>query len=57
MADDDMRPEYAFRSLKGAVRGKYAARYTEKLRIVRLAEDVAGAFADEAALMRLCVNT
>ncbi len=31
-------------------RGKYAQRYRERLRIVRLADDVAPAFADEAAV-------
>jgi len=46
--EDEMRPEYDFRSLRGVVRGKYSERYRERLRIVRLAEDVAGAFADEA---------
>lgn len=47
---DELRPEYDFRSLRGVVRGKYAARYGERLRIVRLADDVAGSFADEAAV-------
>ncbi len=47
---DDLEPEYDFRSLRGVVRGKYAARYAERLRVVRLAPDVAGAFPDEAAL-------
>ena len=47
---DDLQPEYDFRSLKGVVRGKYAARYHERLRVVRLAADVSGAFADEAAV-------
>lgn len=47
---DDLEPEYDFRSLRGVVRGKYAARYQGRLRIVRLAEDVSGAFADEAAV-------
>jgi hypothetical protein len=47
---DDLQPEYDFRSLKGVVRGKYAARYTERLRVVRLAADVSSAFADEAAV-------
>lgn len=46
----EMRPEYDFRAMKGVVRGKYAARYRERLRIVRLAEDVASAFVDEAAV-------
>jgi len=48
--DDELRPEYDFRSLRGVVRGKYAARYRERLRVVRLADDVAEAFADEAAV-------
>ncbi|MSR54629.1 MAG: hypothetical protein EXS09_15280 [Gemmataceae bacterium] len=30
--------------------GKYAARYAERLRIVRLAEDVAASFSDEQAV-------
>lgn len=47
---EDLRPEYDFRKLKGVVRGKYAARYKERLRVVRLAEDVASSFADEAAV-------
>ena len=33
---DDLDPEYDFRSLRGVTRGKYAARYHEKMRIVRL---------------------
>jgi len=49
-ADDDLRPEYDFRSMRGVVRGKYVARYQEQLRVVRLADDVADAFADEAAV-------
>lgn len=49
-ADDDLQPEYDFRSLRGVVRGKHAARYREKLRVVRLAEDVSAAFTDEAAV-------
>jgi hypothetical protein len=43
----DIEPDYDFRSLRGATRGKYATRYRERLRIVRIAEDVSGAFADE----------
>lgn len=45
--DDELRPEYDFRSLRGVVRGKYSERYRERLRVVRLADDVAEAFADE----------
>ncbi|MBL8797565.1 MAG: hypothetical protein JNM56_26935 [Planctomycetia bacterium] len=48
--DDSLRPEYDFRTMRGVVRGKYASRYRERLRVVRLAEDVAGAFEDEAAV-------
>jgi hypothetical protein len=47
---DDLQPEYDFRSLRGVVRGRYAARYRERLRVVRLAADVSEAFADEAAV-------
>ncbi len=47
---DEPRPEYDFRTLKGVVRGKYAARYRERLRVVRLADDVAAAFATEEAV-------
>ena len=48
--EDELRPEYDFRTLRGVVRGKYAARYQERLRVVRLATDVAAAFADEEAV-------
>ncbi len=49
-SDDEMRPEYDFRAMRGVVRGKYAARYAERLRVVRLADDVGAAFTDEAAV-------
>jgi hypothetical protein len=49
-AGDDLRPEYDFRSMRGVVRGKYAARYQARLRVVRLADDIAAAFSDEAAV-------
>jgi hypothetical protein len=48
--NDELQAEYDFRALRGVVRGKYAGRYRERLRLVRLAADVAGAFADEAAV-------
>lgn len=48
--EDELRPEYDFRSLRGVVRGKYAERYRERLRVVKLANDVAEAFADEEAV-------
>ena len=48
--DDELQPEYDFRTLRGVVRGKSASRHRERLRVIRLADDVAGAFADEAAV-------
>lgn len=48
--NDDLPPHCDFRSLGGVVRGKHATRYRERLRVVRLADDVAAAFADEAAV-------
>ena len=48
--DDELRPEYDFRTMKGVVRGKYSARYQERLRVICLAEDVAAAFPDEASV-------
>ncbi len=50
VASDELQPEYDLRSLRGVVRGKYAARSRERLRVVRLAADVSGAFSDEAAV-------
>jgi len=47
-SDDDLQPEYDFRSLRGVVRGKYAERYKDRLRVIRLAEDISDAFSDEA---------
>ena len=47
---DDLQPDYDFRSMRGVVRGKYARRYQERLRVVRLESDVSAAFADEAAV-------
>ena len=44
--EDELRPEYDGSSLKGGVRGKYAARYREGTNLVRLAPDVAQAFPD-----------
>lgn len=49
-ANDELQPDYDFRSMKGVARGKYAARYQERLRLVRLADDVAAAFSDEASV-------
>jgi hypothetical protein len=48
--EDDLEPEYDFRSMGKVERGKFAKQYHERLRVIRLAEDVAPAFADEAAV-------
>ena len=48
--DGNFRPKYDFHAMEGVTRGKYASRYAQKLRLVRLADDVADAFADEAAV-------
>jgi hypothetical protein len=58
-ASEDLEPEYDFRSMRGVVRGKYASRYHERLRLVRHAADVSAAFADEAegnAALRVYLN-
>lgn len=55
---DDMRPHYDIRSLKGAVRGKYAARFAAGPHVVRLAPDVATAFPSDTAVnaaLRRCL--
>ena len=44
--DDEMRPEYDFSELKGAVRGKYYKRFQEGSNVVLLEPDVAEAFPD-----------
>lgn len=49
-AVEDVQPDYDFRAMKGIVRGKYAAKHRERLRTIRLSDDVAGSFADEAAV-------
>lgn len=46
---DEILPEY---SLKGGVRGKYAARYAAGTNLVRLDPDVAAVFPDSAAVNR-----
>lgn len=44
---DEMRSHYNLSTLRGAVRGKYAARYASGPHVVRLAPDVAQAFASD----------
>jgi hypothetical protein len=47
---DEMRREYDFSELKGAVRGKYYKRATAGTNLVLLEPDVAKAFPDAAAV-------
>jgi hypothetical protein len=46
---DELLPEYDFASMKGGVRGKYAARLKKGSNLVLLEPDVASAFPTEAA--------
>ena len=48
--DDDLRAEYDFSAMKGAVPGKYAERYREGTNLVLLEPDVAAAFPDAKAV-------
>lgn len=48
--DDEMRPHYDISSLRGKVRGKYAAHYAAGPHVVRLAPDVAAAFKSDTAV-------
>lgn len=47
---DEMRPHHDLSSLKGVVRGKYAAQYAAGPYVVRLAPDVAPAFRSDVAV-------
>jgi hypothetical protein len=47
--EDEILPEY---SLKGGVRGKYAARYAEGTNVVLLDRDVADTFPDSESVSR-----
>jgi hypothetical protein len=58
--DDDLRPEYDFASMKGGVRGKYAARARKGSNLVLLEPEIAEAFPSEAAVneaLRGVLNT
>jgi hypothetical protein len=59
-ADDDLRPEYDFASMRGGVRGKYVARLRKGSNLVLLEPEVAEAFPSEAAVneaLRGVLNT
>jgi hypothetical protein len=47
---DDLRREYDLSKLRGAVRGKYAARYRAGTNLVLLSPDVAEYFPDEQSV-------
>ena len=58
--DDDLRPEYDFASMKGGVRGKYAARLRKGSNLVLLDPEVAAAFPSAEAVneaLRGVLNT
>jgi len=46
---NDIHPEYDFSSMKGGVRGRYAARYRAGTNLVVLDPEVAEAFPTDAA--------
>lgn len=49
ISDEEILPEY---SLKGGIRGKYAARYPAGTNLVRLDADVAAVFRDSDSVNR-----
>ena len=49
-ADDDLRGEYDFASMKGGVRGKYVARLRKGSNLVLLEPDIAAAFPSDSAV-------
>jgi hypothetical protein len=51
-ADDELRPEYDLKSLRGGVRGKYYQKYQARLHLVRLSPEVAAAFPTEDSVNR-----
>jgi len=46
---DELRPEYNFRSLPGGVKGKHVHQYRQGTNLVLLDRDVARVFRDDAA--------
>ena len=50
--DDDLRPEYDLKTLKGGVRGKHLKHYRSGTNLALLAPDVRAAFPTDAAVNR-----
>ena len=48
--EDDLRPEYDFSAMTGAVRGKYVKQYRAGTNLVLLEPDVAQAFPTDASV-------
>ncbi len=48
--EDDLRPEYDFAAMTGAVRGKYVNQYRAGTNLVLLEPDVAQAFPTDASV-------
>lgn len=48
--EDDLRPEYDFSAMQGAVRGKYVEQYRAGTNLVLLEPDVAQAFPTDASV-------
>lgn len=48
--EDDLRPEYDFSAMAGAVRGKYVKQYRAGTNLVLLEPDVAQAFPTDASV-------
>jgi len=48
--NDEMRPEYDFRSMKGGIRGKYVERVRESTNVVVIEPGVVEAFPTERAV-------
>ena len=47
---EELRSEYDFATMKGGVKGKYAAQYRKGSNLVLLAPDVADVFRDNASV-------
>jgi hypothetical protein len=48
--EDDLRPEYDLKQLKGAIRGKHLERYRAGINLALLSRDVRAAFPTDEAV-------